>query len=207
VFCKLRVRREGVLRAFPENDGATEDPSVAHRDLKAVLREAMGKNPKLTQVEAGEIAWEIEPREKISQMHRSLGASTKPGQHGPGINRVGPAAQFRATAHCDNIGRVRSLDDHLGCGGSRGICSGKHHQQKPTTRRASAVILSLQRTDRPSHQKHVAFLMPVAPSAFPGRCSTSSLARATSSRRSSPHAGRTVVPETEIDRLTTEGAA
>jgi hypothetical protein len=88
VFRELRVRREDVLRAFPENAGATED-------LEAVLREALHKNPKLTQVEASEIAQDagaIEPRDKIREMLKSLGGSTKPGPRGPRKNRAGPAA-------------------------------------------------------------------------------------------------------------------
>ena len=88
MFRELRVRREDVLRAFPENAGATED-------LEAVLREALHKNPKFTQVEASEIARDagaIEPRDKIREMLKSLGGSTKPGPRGQRKNRAGPAA-------------------------------------------------------------------------------------------------------------------
>jgi hypothetical protein len=141
VFRELRVRREDVLRAFPENAGAIEDQAIspqqlpekallqaeagrpapdpqAHRvpaaglamkpaekpdpgnppvqsDLEAVLREALHKNPNLTQVEALGIARDagaIEPRDKIRAMHTSLGGSTKPGPRGPRKNRAGPAA-------------------------------------------------------------------------------------------------------------------
>jgi hypothetical protein len=84
VFRELRVRREDVLRALPES-----------ADLEAVLREALHKNPKLTQVEASEIARNagaIEPRDKIREMLKSLGGSTKSGPHGPRKNRAGPAA-------------------------------------------------------------------------------------------------------------------
>lgn len=140
VFRELRVRREDVLRAFPENAGATEDQAIsphevseralsqgeggrpapdtqAHRvpaaglvmtpvekpdagnppvqfDLEAVLREALHKNPKLTQLEALRIARDvgaIEPREKIREMLKSLGGLSKPGPRGP-RNRAGPAA-------------------------------------------------------------------------------------------------------------------
>ena len=141
VFRELRIRREDVLHAFPENAGAIEDQAIssqeppekalsqgedgrpvpetqAHRvpaaglamkpaeepgagnppvqsDLEAALREALHKNPNLTQVEALGIArgvGAIEPREIIREMHRSLGGSTKSGPRGPRKNRAGPAA-------------------------------------------------------------------------------------------------------------------
>ena len=94
-FRELLVRREDVLRVFPENAGATEDQSVSPCDLEAVLREAIDQNPKLTQEEALKIARDagaIEPREKIRDMLKSLGGSTKPGPRGPRKNRAGPAA-------------------------------------------------------------------------------------------------------------------
>ena len=83
-FRELLVRREEVLRAFAES-----------ADLEAELREALHKNPKLTQSEASKIARNagaIEPRDKIREMLKSLGGSTKPGPHGPRKNRAGPAA-------------------------------------------------------------------------------------------------------------------
>jgi hypothetical protein len=87
VFRELRVHREDVLRAFPENaDGS---------DLEAVLREALHTNPTLTQPEAFKIARDagvIAPRDKIREMLRSLGGSTKSGPRGPRKNRAGPAA-------------------------------------------------------------------------------------------------------------------
>jgi hypothetical protein len=107
VFRELRVRREDVLRAFPgnsgaiedrsvpENAGATKDQSVSPCDLEAVLREALHKNPKLTQLEALGIARDagaIEPRDKIREKLRSLGGSTKRGPRGPRKNREGAAA-------------------------------------------------------------------------------------------------------------------
>ncbi len=140
VFRDLRVRREDVLRAFPENAGAIEDQAIppqvsekalsqgeggrpapdtqGHRvpaaglaikpaekpdagnppvqsDLEAVLREALHKNPNLTQVEALGIARDagaIEPREIIREMLKSLGGLTKTGPRGPRRNRAGPAA-------------------------------------------------------------------------------------------------------------------
>ena len=94
-FRELLVRREDVLRVFPENAGETEDQSVSPCDLEAVLREAIDQNPKLTQEQALKIARDagaIEPREKIRDMLKSLGGSTKPGPRGPRQNRAGPAA-------------------------------------------------------------------------------------------------------------------
>jgi hypothetical protein len=141
VFRELRVRREDVLRAFPENAGAIGDQAISPQalpekalsqaeggrptpgtqadrvpaaglamkpaekpdarnppvqsDLEAVLREALHKNPNLTQVEALGIARDAgasDPREIIRDMLKSLGGSSTPGPRGPRKNRAGPTA-------------------------------------------------------------------------------------------------------------------
>jgi hypothetical protein len=238
VFRELRVRREDILRAFPENVDATEDQAIppqessekalsqgeggrpapdaqAHRvhaaglamkpaekldagnppvqsDLEAVLREALRENPKLTQPEALKIARRvgaIAPREITRAMHTSLGGSTKPGP---------PGAKEKSRGSGGIISRDCTFRQHRKSGANRGPSQMRWfpwkllRQTSPAENQVRAALLSallsLQRADRPTHQKHVAFLMPVAPSAFPGRCSTSSPARARSSSSASPAA-------------------
>ena len=90
-FENVRVEREAVLRVFP----AEWSETAVAADLKSILREALRDNPNLTQTEAEKIARDrgaIETREKIRDVLKNLGGSTKPGPRGPRKNRAGPAA-------------------------------------------------------------------------------------------------------------------
>ena len=86
-LCVL-VSREDVQREFPY-----AEPSAP--DLKAILSEAIRREPNLGQREAFKIARDAgakEPRKKILDLLKTLGGSRKPGPKGPRKNCATPPA-------------------------------------------------------------------------------------------------------------------